>query len=282
MKKLFILFVIVCSCKSVDKNKSLDSEASRVDTISPSDLKKMQEMESQLINIFEESNQYLSMWFQHRDEADYDTMEYDYYKMDSLRDSFASSLMSAIVRYPASLKYDFPRFNDIDVYVYTSEDKKFRIYGWFDDGDGTMHTHTNIFQFEGKSVRSQKTEEELARYDSVFTFHFNGRTVYIATYVYRASSAYYGSGFQFFEIQNDTLNTDVPMVETVKDTLSNLSINYRGYDDSGSRSTICTDNCRTLKIRALAKDENFPDEDVLTNEYTTYHFNGRYFEEVKE
>jgi len=248
----------------------------------------MKEIEAKLVSVFHKYDEWNDKRVDFRDKDDFDSMGICYDSMHTAEASFTNLLLYYTSKYPTTLQYDFKELRKVRIGVLTSSDKKFRIYCWLEKDHGTMIEITNIFQFEsGGKVYSEyinpyQTEDpaesdeepDLTDYDSIYSLSLGNRTIYIGEWSAIEDGSDFGAGFNFFEVKDSVLDTELPIIKQGKHLKSSISTWYRPTEDYVD-ITKCVKAGKILKIRRGNR------MGVLSKKYDVYWFNGKYYDKVR-
>ncbi|MEO6851177.1 MAG: hypothetical protein ABI166_11120 [Mucilaginibacter sp.] len=194
---------------------------------------------------------------------------------------FAKKLKSYAEKYPTKITYPFSSLTKENLDISTSADGLFRIYSWDDQTGGTMRYFDNVFQYKSATdfkaiIDTPKSEGD---YQKIYTFKKNGKSYYLAVYLFVESSKYAGNGIHIFTIENGKL-ADAKLIKTQSGLHDDLNYEYNFGSvvniDFEKRPNIRFDNSNnTIYLPLVSGKGN------VTKRFIEYKFTGQYFERVK-
>ena len=200
--------------------------------------------------------------------------------VDSLANAnnvFAKKLKHYSEKFPLSITNSFDSLKEY-LYISTSADGLFRIYSWDTWTGGTMHFFENVMQYKSgtitKAIIDTPKEEGDSRpnYYKMYTFKANGKSCYLAVYLFIGSSIDIAEGIHIYTIEKGKL-VDVKLIKTHSGLHGDLS--YEVQTNSYDRPRIHFDSAtKTVYLPLVDEDNNF------TSKFIQYKFTGQYFERV--
>ena len=196
---------------------------------------------------------------------------------------FSSRLLSDLKHNPSTLECDFESFNDSIGKIVTTNDGQFRIYSWDTLTGGTMNNYKNIFQFKsGDKVYAMDIdygEGDMGTYfTNVYSLVSNNKKYILALASGTESSRFEYEFITVYCISDSTLNDKVPLFKTSNGLKNSLTCEYdvssvMNGDEEANHLIKYDKDKRILYVPIILEDGR------ITNNFTSYQFNGQYFEE---
>lgn len=193
---------------------------------------------------------------------------------------FSERLLHYTSTMPVTLAYDFPELQKAGVEIASSPDHQLRIYSWDTWLGGTMGYYGDLFQYKGDKVFAvipPRSEHEIgSMYSAVWTIDVPQQKVYVARSGASFSNWDKYESISFFRIENNALNDSIKLIK-VNDQLKNkygVEFNSFSLKENESPLSLIAIDSRNATIKFRDVDSKLG----LTDQYTTYRFNGHCFE----
>lgn len=211
-------------------------------------------------------------------------------KVDSLEAAnkqILDYLSNVLIAQPATIKYPFRRLDSSYLNILSSDDHKFRIYGWDAGYTGTARSYNAIAQYAIGSKTKALILNDVseipdvtcsgAYYDEIAMYRNNkGRVFYLAVEGIIVSSAAGSFTIRTFTIQNNCLVDSIPFFKTAEGKLSSITYSY----DLTIADNRKLENPPSPHFSPDKKELYIPlinKNDKITSSFLHYSFDGNYF-----
>jgi hypothetical protein len=219
-------------------------------------------------------------WYQKTNNTTYVASASD--SLFQANDAFARKLEHYGGKFSSTLTYPFNLLKK-DLDIPTSSNGLFRIYSWDTETGGTQHFFENVFQYKSGTKTTAEIDtlksEGYANYQKIYTLKVNGKSYYLAIYLFIESSKYAGNGIHVYTIKNGELISP-NLIKTHSGLHNDLSYEY----DFGSVVDVDYEKRPRPYFDEKTKIIYLPLVDgngQMTKRFILYKFTGQYFERVK-
>lgn len=167
-----------------------------------------------------------------------------------------------------------------------SDDNLFRIYSWDTQTGGTMRFYDNLYQFvtgnDKITVKESQSDTEgdpKSWYSEIYSLRNDNKIYYLAVSNSEYSTSDIAQNIKFFNIENNTLDTELKLAKTSEGKVNTLGVNFNFFKLEGH-------NERPLKIvtyNTADKTISLPvvsNNGSLTGKFILYKFKKDSFEKV--
>ena len=167
--------------------------------------------------------------------------------LDYYNEGLKHYLVSALSKQPLTLQTEFE-----DISVSSSEDKKFRIYWWDQEGGGTMHGYYSVVQYQtNNGVKAEViypkdgTSMDMAEnvdgpgffYPKIYSVRTtNNNTLYLAIRNGRYMTWDVSSGIKAFTIYNDKIIDTIKVFKTSRGVLNAIDYVYNFFSNYDTKT----------------------------------------------
>lgn len=192
---------------------------------------------------------------------------------------FDQKIITYLEKHPNTLKYAFPQLSK-ECFVATSADGRFRIYSWDTFLGGTAPDFGSIIQYAaGDKVLISKLFVGPGFYAEIHTLKTRNKTYYIANRHNIFSTSDSGQSLLAYTIENGAVHP-VELFKTVENLSKSVAFEFDFFSvvDHPERPLKLIKYDEKKKIFYLPV---IADDGAVTELFTQYRFNGKYFEELK-
>ena len=202
---------------------------------------------------------------------DYDSLQY-------YSQQFDQKISTYLEKYPATFKHPFTQLKE-HCFITTSADSLLRIYSWDTWLGGTAHIFSSIAQFQSGGSIFLDEVRGMGFFPEVFTVKTPQKTYYIAVSHGIFSTADAGQSVEAFTIEQNELRP-VELFNTKGKMSTSISFEFDFF-------SVVDHPERPLKL--IRYDEKkkvisvpvIAENGAVTELFTRYRFNGKYFEVLK-
>ena len=202
---------------------------------------------------------------------DYDSLQY-------YSQQFDQKISTCLEKYPATFKYPFTQLKE-HCFITTSADGLLRIYSWDTWLGGTAHIFKSIAQFQSRTAIFFVEIEGLGFFSEIYTLKTPQKTYYLAVSHGIFSTADAGQSVEAFTIMQNGLRP-VELFNTKGKMSTSISFEFDFF-------SVVEHPERPLKL--IRYDEKkkvisvpvIAENGAVTELFTRYRFNGKYFEVLK-
>ena len=202
---------------------------------------------------------------------DYDSLQYYSQRFDE-------KISTYLEKYPATFKHPFTQLKE-RCFVTTAADGLVRIYSWDTWLGGTAHIFKSMAQFQSGEAIFLEEIEGLGFFPEIYTVKTPQKTYYLAVSHGIFSTADAGQSLDAYTIEQNELrpvelfNTKGKMSSSISFEFDFLSVVER--PERPLKLIKYNEQKKIISIPVIAKNG------AVTELFTRYRFNGKYFEEVK-
>ena len=203
--------------------------------------------------------------------------------LDRANASLADYLLTTLPAMPQSLTM---KFHDDRMWVTTSPDRKIRSWAWNTWTGGSMPQIDELVEYKSSNGiqvvnpfedREGGNDTWINEIKSVSTN--TGHTYYLVISGWVGDGMHHGEQANIYEIENNTLNTKVPLFQTKKGILNEISYYSASESDHINRFKLSPDGRTFLVPLAYYKSKADKENDnvTLTRKSLKYEFDGEHF-----
>jgi hypothetical protein len=202
---------------------------------------------------------------------DYDSIQY-------YSQHFDQKISAYLEKYPATFKHPFTRLKE-RCFIATSTDGLLRIYSWDTWLGGTAHIFKSIAQFQSGETIFLEEIGGMGFFPEIYTLKTPQKTYYLAVSHGIFSTADAGQSIEAFSIVQNQLQP-VELFNTKGKMSTSISFEFDFF-------SVVEHPERPLKLIKYDEKKNvisipvIAENAAVTELFTRYRFNGKYFEELK-
>ena len=202
----------------------------------------------------------------------------DYDSLQFYSQRFDQKISTYLEKHPATFKHPFTQLKE-RCFVTTAEDGLLRIYSWDTWLGGTAHIYKSMAQFQSGEAIFLEEIEGLGFFLEIYTVKTPQKTYYLAVSHGIFSTADAGQSLDAFTIEKNELrpvelfNSKGKISSSISFEFDFLSVVER--PERPLKLIKYDEQKKVISLPVIAKNG------VVTELFTRYRFNGKYFEEVK-
>ena len=194
-------------------------------------------------------------------------------------EQFDQKIAAYLQKYPTTFKHPFTQLKK-ECFITTSADGLLRVYSWDTWLGGTAHDFSSIAQFQSGGSTFLGEIGGMGFFSEVFTVKTRQKTYYLAVSNGIFSTADSGQSLQAYTIEQNELRS-VELFKTKGKMSTSISFEFDFFSvvDRPERPL------KLIKYDEKKKTISVPvitENGAVTEVFTRYRFNGKYFEEVGE
>lgn len=206
-----------------------------------------------------------------------------FYRVDSdslehYSHQFDQKIAAYLQKYPTTFKHPFTQLKK-ECFITTSADALLRVYSWDTWLGGTAHDFSSIAQFQSGGSTFLGKIGGMGFFSEVFTVKTRQKTYYLAVSHGIFSTADAGQSLQAYTIEQNELQS-VELFKTKEKMSTSISFEFDFFSvvDRPERPLKLIkydEKKKTISVPVIAENR------AVTEVFTRYRFNGKYFEEVE-
>ncbi len=202
---------------------------------------------------------------------DYDSLQYYSQRFDE-------KISAYLEKYPATFKHPFTQLKE-RCFITTTEDGSLRIYSWDTWLGGTAHIFKSIAQFQSGEAIFLEEIGGMGFFSEIYTVKTPQKTYYLAVSHGIFSTADAGQSLDAFTIEQNELRP-VELFNTKGKMSTSISFEFDFFSvverpERPLKLIKYDEQKKIISMPVIAKNG------AVTELFTRYRFNGKYFEEVK-
>lgn len=191
---------------------------------------------------------------------------------------FDQKISTYLEKYPATFKHPFTQLKE-HCFIATSADGMLRIYSWDTWLGGTAHIFKSIAQFQSGAAIFLEEIGGLGFFPEIYSLKTPQKTYYIAVSHGIFSTADAGQSVEAFTIMQNELRP-VELFKNQEKLSSSISFEFDffsvvGHPERPLKLIKYDEKKKIISVPVIGKDG------AVTELFTRYRFNGKYFEVLK-